>query len=718
MPIVSFPYTDEQLEKFSDLGLEIHAICQLLVREESTFTQAKIARFNDYLIQNNLDESGSIVKFSKEELSNAKRRYTSITRDKTTKVLKSLYQLSLYRGLEIVDIKRVDKRLELNFERKKDKKIEFLDPTSVNVKSLKENGVVKIEDREPSKEVGYNIKEAYELRILQSCLYGWENDWEEKIKDGIINGKLRKIKFLLAQTYSNTASNRAHTINEGAPDPIYSFNQRVVAIVSQIINFFNTIKGELDANMLQEVSFEVKLYFHSTPIPIYQLLDREGGSIVCYYGIFWQHKSSRLGPHIKINGSRGRLIDFVNNHFEKIWSNDYESNQQLDWYTINGLSKNIRIYPVDSKLKVFNLLENAFSMRHFSNYHNEKPYWLNFRCYYHNKADERREFLLEIDLEHQKARITDTQRKSTYYGLAFKLGRSCSIIVHTRNESSPARLIYINFYLRTENLESQEKAMFGVYNNCDYATGFPYAQLIVIQPVINKDLETPSNDILAREFEENAPSIKEKKIDIEYEEFSLTDENRNKGSYIFTFNGKTSDFFYERLKKEISFARHEICFLGHGPNHFPVGNKNLMRSYFDSHKQLIKQHGVEIHRILLKDTVSEEFIEIMKDIKDDKEISDKYYLYLATQNLPIIADMVLIDPEDDNKTAILTYTMTKNLTKVTFPIKMEVIKDKNRLINSFNRTFSEYLNMRNSGFIKELNSAKDIEQMLRVTSVT
>ena len=104
----------------------------------------------------------------------------------------------------------------------------------------------------------------------------------------------------------------------------------------------------------------------------------------------------------------------------------------------------------------------------------------------------------------------------------------------------------------------------------------------------------------------------------------------------------------------------------------------------------------------------------MKEILSDPSIADNYNLYVTSYRIPIISDLVLVDPESSKRSAIVTYTKTIKRAKneYTHPVKMEVIKDKAELLESFKNTCLEYLSVENGDLLRKIKSVADIDKYL------
>lgn len=714
---------NRKIEGYSDIGLSIEASCKLIEYDDKFYNQEVLIRFCMQLIEEKIIES--TISLSTSKLATYKNNGLSKPQIKEASEIDRVLKKALNsRCLEIINsegirTKEGKDKIIVKYKRIEGEKKNYQDPKSVKNRVFRKHGLVDIIDSEPSEQLGPVLKDATELRILQSCLYGWEDKWEEKIKAGIENGNLSKIKFLLTQPYSQTAQIRAHTINKGHENPVIAFNQRVKTIIDQIINFSKKYVNPDKKYNGKLVQIDIKLYYNPSPISIYQCLDEKEENITTFFGIFWNDISSRVTQHFKIQGNDGDLIQRVNNNFNSIWNNNFvEENFPLDWQKVNLYKKNITINVDQNNREQFTLMDRSFLLNSFSNVHKSNPDWTSFICHYHNKDNKKRSFLLDIDTNKGISRIRETINENLYYGQFYSLGRSYSVIAHTTRNKNPDRIIYINFFGSSERLKDTNRFLFGIYNNSEVNTSFPYAQLMMLERIeyvktIQKDFNKENESSLTA-FQEYSHSIREKKIDIEYEESALIGNEYHRGNYTLSLSPQSREAFYKRLSQEINRAEHEIIFLGHGPNHFPQGNKNLMFKYFESHKNLVKK-GVQIYRVLLKKEVSSIFKEQLIQIKNNAEIGSNYRVFLSKVNIPIIVDLVMIDFDEESRTAILTYTKTREIlgTAVTYPIKMDVIKDKYEIIRSFMNTCNEYLNLEND-LIEELITGDDIDQKLKV----
>lgn len=740
------PFTYNLDKKTEKIGDRISALCQA-IKERIELNQKQIIVYINYIdehypekikeiLAKKSNEKFEFIKFTQGDLSIAKKSDDNFlepadpqfNKTRMYNIYTTLVMVFYFHGVDIVSWENnQQEKLTLLFSVNNEPIIPAKRAGQVKLNSFIAQGLTEIHEGEPSKDIEQIIRDTYELRILQSCLYGWENDWERILKDGLQNGMLTKIKFLLAQPYSLTAQMRAHTISTHQ-EPLGFFNDRAQGIIGQILDLASQYdKDKVNPNSSKNYTIEIKLYYNPSPIPMYQCLNHNQENIKTYFGVFWESVSSRYAPHFEVIENQGDLIHNLNLHFDKLWGRkSFTDSELLDWQQILGTRNNIALSNAESTSKLFSTLRKSFNLRAFSNFHRGKPSWRPFICRYHNRENQLQKFYLEIDVRRQIARIRDTPLGNTYYGWAIRNNRSYSIFVHTCRAKPLNRIIYINFFVGDTELDAVDKVLFGVYNNSDALNFTPYAQVISIWRAKKENsqenrLKDDLPESLLMEFQDFAETIKEKKIDIQHESQLLeniqTKQNDFKfnphspkntvdsieknmprprrtieGSYVFRFE-QNRDKFYYYLHKETERAEEQIFILGQGPSYFPNGKSKEKEKYLNSHIELV--NNIKIHRILLKSRVNTDFKNMLLKVKDNPSTASNYQIYLLTNEIPVLFDLILIDPESPNQTAILIYSKQNIDESDIYPIKMEVLRGKEhlRMISSFFEHCKEYLKM-------------------------
>lgn len=729
------PTRKNQFQIFSQKGRRIHVICRLFFEvDPKKITQEMLVDISKELEEKN-SYTQSEFKAIKDtaEISNAKKKKNKIEPERVQEILACLEEILNLRGINIENITPIKDGLSVKFTYDKKKAVDFASITRINTTILKHYGLLNILDTEPLIQIKSWLVKAAELRVLQSCLYNFEGSWEEILKDALEHGNLRKIKFLFAQPYSVAANERAHTISPKNEDPIEYFTHRTQGIIGGIVNLAKKYNGRIKKGVNEPYHIEIRLYYRPCSIPIYQCLDQNGNNLMTFFGIFWQHISSLKAPHFQISGLGGKLVEMITAHFKQIWEDYYEdkktqnekSVQALNWHQIGGAQKTISMDLSSSNTHLFKKLKEAYRLKSFSNYTRATPEWIYFVCYYHNREKKPRAFLLQVDPTKRIVKVKHTARGNIYYGTLTKLHSSYSIFLHNVTPNATERIISLNVYVGAKGFDNEDN-FFGVYNNNDPITGFPYAQVMILKKVREEDLNNINdekyfdkinkednfpNDL--PEIKKYAPTLREKMIDLQNELSHLNDKtNRLGGNYTFRFEDRKKNEFYKRLKDEIRFANHEIYFLGHGPIHFPNASDRFMPEYFEDHLSLLKK-GVRMYRLLLNAEVDQSFVESLKVIKSQSKIRDLYKLYVPFHPpIPMVADLVLIDPDESAQTAILTYTRTKmrGNERLTYPIKIEVRRESKDIsvIKDFHETCREYMNA--DKLMRELNTVEEIEE--------
>ena len=622
-----------------------------------------------------------------------------------------------------------DKYSKLPFTFKKINKngIDIKAGPTLNTKELGQYGITGILDKHPfhNKEHKEAIKNAYELRILQSSFYSWRQT-REVIKDALYNGQLRKIKILLAQPYSTMATERAHTFGGKDEDQFKNINDELEESILGLMNLAKELKKK------KGYKIELRLYYRPNSFPMYQCLDRDGKNIITHIGLFWQGKSSYNSPHFKIEGADSSLLPALNNHFNEIWKTKEEkeledsklsktatnkSPKPFNWKTFLG-EKSTTIIEQDQDYKsLFKNLQKAYYLRFFSNYSNENPKWIYFKCFYHNFHNEARDFLLQIDPEQRIAKITETELGNKYYGIVTKLHDSYSVYLHTNNDISPDRTIFMNIPVGGMKMRNK-KYCFTIYNNNHTRDGSPYSQIMILQKIPSKlGYKDVKND-----FRDFSPEIKDKMSIIPKDLWNLNNPSELKviHNYVFYYRQDEREKFYQKVMMELSRAKKELYFLGYGPIHFPDINQRFLVKYLDKHQELLES-GVQVYRILLDKTVNKEFLEAMINIKKDKRLKDTYKIYVAKHPIPFVADVALIDPTHNrNRSAVLLYTKTRPNSGPNYnrPIKMEVLKntktDKEVLENLYTNCIDYIALAKKNILLEELVSVKDLQTKLTI----
>lgn len=702
---------------YSERGKQIHAICGLFSKLEKISQKQLIELSSNWVNEKILKHRHYILKDSA-ELSRSKKEGTSLSSKRVDEILVALKKMLRHRGKKLDGVPEVSARggMKVSYTNTKQNIVE-VQFENFNATVLKKNGIADILDNEPLNRIENYISDAHELRILQSCLYSWDggdnhSSWSTMIKNALDHGKLRKIKFLLAQPWSNAARERAHTIGEYDTDPLLNFNNRTMGIIGRINNLASEYNKKEEG---KKYEIEVRLFYRPNAVPIYQCMDEHGKNIITFLGIFWQHLSSLKAPHFQIEGKRGKLVKNINSHFNFIWKDTYNENlSTINWQKYIGQEKVVQLSSVTSQKQYYRQLEKLYHLRPFSIYSKDQPQWIPFKCFYHNPRQDFSDFLLEIDPERGTARIRYTNNDNIYYGMATKLHDSYSIYLHTSVTNQQDRIVYLNIYIGAGDLYNKDSYL-AVYNNNNDITGFPYAQVMILQrieKVEKKEEEEREFKQHKFKFDSYLPTLKEKKIELEEELSNFSEsKSRSVGDYTYRFEDKNRSHFYQRLKEEIDQATQEIYFLGHGPNHFPNATNSFMDQYFKSHYNLLKEKKVKIYRMLLNKVVDQRFIDSVVKIIEDKDSSKRYELYISNHHIPIVSDLVLIDPEKERRTAILTYAKaSKSKNGLKYPIKMEIIRKDRALIEDLHETCISYKN--SSKLMSRIVNVDDIKRFL------
>lgn len=706
-------------EYFSPQGIEIHTICKLF----SDPSLEKIPQKNLPMLSKNWIKAGVLdpKKFKAigflSELSESKKAKSKTKPERIKEIWACLRKMLELRGYYIERLPS-SKDNNVSISRTFKKQEPFIYPPEVNTSVFEENGLVDFLSTGAWKDNKFEtaLDNAYGVEILQSSLNNWSLT-TRILEDALNNGKLCRIKFLLGQPYSNIVEGRSHTFGLSSKNQFNFMNGELEKAIVGIHDMIKEYHGKLKPGTTDKFDIQLRIYYRYTSIPIYRFLDSENENMVTFWGIYWQHASSIDLPHFEVRGSDSVLENTIKAHFDNIWEDIYVSvSQKFSWKKHLGEQKTLI---VDESTNTNGLLKNlrkAYELKHFA--HLKKDFnWISFKCFYHNFSGELSDMLLQIDPVNRVAKVSETSNGNEYCGTATKLHNTYSVFLHTKIEDSD-RTVFINIPIGSSNLDS-EKTRFGIYNNCDVNYGSPYASIMILQLIKDVDLY----DEIDNDWKRLEPDLKDKKIflppDIWNPRSKQKKKNKNEKDknfnikYNFTYyyqeEEKEKETYYNLFIKEISKAKTEVYFLGHGPVNFLNAPDDFVKKYLGMHEDMLRR-GVKIYRILLNPDVNVEFINSVRSIKEDIDATNNFKLFAAKHKIPFIADLALIDPNNKKKKkALLSHTISKNGDDY-YPTKLEVLKGKSDsdVIDNLHTTCRDA--MKNVAFIEELKTMKDVEK--------
>ncbi len=606
--------------------------------------------------------------------------------ERITEIRACMAAIAKFKGIENVVIEQATtQKITGSYIKASSTNIKLEDVIKFNEKNIRKQGLYNILDGNLSDlQVLHNaINEAYELRILQSILYNWRF-WEELFRKAIINGKLRVIKILLAQPYSDMAKERTHTFGTENITRFENFNNHLKTLIGGI----HTLMEDFNKKDREDkISIELRLFYRPASIPVYQCLDKEEKNKVTFWGIFWQNNTAFKGPHLQLIGNKNKanLVQKVTDYFKEIWEDISVPTDSFNWYKHLKEKKTIPINLEEDYQLTLNNFEKAYRLKTFTNFHKSKPKWIIFNCFYYGSEDKQSNLILKLDLQKRIAKVEVKRSKNIYYGTITKLRHSFAIYLHSVDPHKSDKVIFIHIHIQGDDLSSG-KNFYAIYNNLDNTTGVPYAQLMRLVQKGNLEEKDKAEKTMFK--------LKDKKIKI---------ANSLSANYTYHFKREERGLFYKMLQEEIINAKDEIYFLGHGPVHF----KSSMQDYFNKHKEIIINHEIRINRIILNDKVHPEFITYLVDLKEQETTANYFRLFVSKFKIPILSDLILIDPQTSNSIAIHNYFKNEWDNSDSYPIKMEVIKSDRRMIKNAHDTCLDYLKQAEP-MIKELTSVKAI----------
>lgn len=699
----------DRLAGYSKSGIRIHSIYRLLSDLKKITQKDLVEQSQKWWEACILDKERFRPIKSKVELSKAKKRDPDISAERVKEIeacLEEMLRLLGYKIEEYPDPTSGHAKIayrELGNEPKA-----FIESPKLNTKKLIANGLLNLVSDKPIEHEVFRdaLMEAHELRILQSSLFSWRT-FMELLQEALDHGNLRKVKLLFGQPYSEVAEARAHTFGLKGEDQFEYINFEIKKAIGGITQLARDYNGKEKGNTGKKYKIKLRLYYPPTAVPIYQFRNEQGKNQMTMVGIYWNHKSSYKGTHFVVSGSSGPLIKSINKHFKTLWK-DVDKDEIFNWRRHLGLKKTKVLLNGEDNDKLIQLFRDAYFLRPFAIYHKEKPKWIYFKCFYHNFKNEAREFLLQIAPDERIAKISRTKNDNTYYGVVVQLHSSYSIFLHTINQDSSSRIIFLNIPVGGTKLADKE-LRFAIYNNNDVDDGSPYSQLMVLHR-ISGEQEFEKQEF---EFKQFVPFLKEKKIGISTELWNgvLEPYGKLNDDYMYHFNIREREMFYENLIGHLMTAQNEIYFLGLAPIHFPNTNWEMMNNYFHLHQELIRDKKITIHRILLEPKVHQQFIDSVKAIKMDPTIAHAYRLYVAEKPIPVLNDLILIDPEEsDSQMAILAFVKVRKSGDISQPIRLEVIRKDSSIISSLHDTCLKYLD--SPYLVRELESVEEIDAYL------
>lgn len=701
----------EKPEDYSEEGIKIHCICYLLATEDEDHpTQKQLVEQSARWIESGiLASDGFVPARNNAELSKAKKRDTGIPEERAREIRLCLEEMMHLRGFEITRYpadSRSTKYLKIQYRRTDASPKPFIEAPSINIDKLRDYGLLDIISNKPVEHQIFRdaLMKSYELRILQSSLFNWR-EFIELLEHALTNGPLCKVKLLFGQPYSSVAKARAHTFGIRGEDQFEHINSEIKKAVGSITQLAEKYNGRPKPGGKDMYEIQLRLYYRPTAVPLYQCRDHKGGNLLTLMGVYWEYKSSFKSPHFAISAPHGKLIRTLDKQFDFIWE-DTENEHDFNWRRHLGRQRTRILLNGDANQKLMKLFKEAYFLQPFAIYHEKKPQWIHFKCFYHNFRNEQREFLLQIAPNERIAKISKTQNKNTYYGVVIKLHSSYALFLHTTNENTSNRIIFLNIPVGGTHL-SDKKLRFAIYNNNDEENGSPYSQLMLLRRLKNKRAFKKKKF----KFDQFIPFLKEKKIGISSELWNGVNQPFGKlnEDYMYHFNSREKSIFYKNLKGQLANAKNEIYFLGLAPIHFSSSDVELMDDYIQLHEDLIRKKGIQIYRILLEPKADKRFIESILSIKKDPEIADAYRLFVAQTPIPVLNDLVLIDPEEpSSQTAILAFIKMRKNADISVPIRLEVIRKNARIIDILYDTCLNYIN--NSELVKELSTVADIKQ--------
>jgi len=704
----------EGFDSFSERGWIIHSMCHIL-EEEEEFAQKDIPSLTKRLISKKVLPPGIKPIKYESELSQAKK-VDSNTAEKRRKEIKETLE-AIMQVLAITIQKYPTKANgKVIYQRAEEKSISIEPTPKLNKEVLVKNGLTGIVPKEPfhKEKVEAYFNEASELRILQSSFYNWR-EVTLLLKDALEKGKLSKVQILLGQPYSQMTTERAHTFGLESENQFNYMNGELEKSILGIIALVNEFKGKKNPNTNKPYEIQLRLYYQSTAIPLYQWRKANGDNMVTLMGVFWQHKSSYGLPHFEIKGSEGDLIATIDEHFETLWQKKAEApRDNFNWYLHLGRRKTMIIHESLNHNQFLTNIKAAYELKPFSNYSKTTPNWIYFQCQYYNYLNKPRQFLLQIDPEKRIAKISRTYRENTYYGVVSKLHNSYTVYFHTKNHQNLKRTIFLNIPVGEMSLDAKE-IRFAIYNNSDVITGSPYAHIMLLRKLASEEAYV---DIMESIIPEYFTELMDKKIFIPSQLWNPESEDniRIKYNYSYYYDPNQKDIYYEKIATELAKAKAEIYFLGHGPLHFPEAKNSYLEDYLKAHYNLLVEHGIKITRVLLNKFVNKAFVDSLIKIKENPEIADLYQLYVPLgANIPILCDICLVDPDDINDGfAILNTaaTRSRNVKNQNTPIKMEVIRNNKRdskILDNYQGICNDYIRAaKNGDFVKSLNTVQEI----------
>lgn len=707
-------YKEVGVKKHSEIGQKIDYLCQLL-NEEERITQTQLVALSALFIEKEiLDPQVFHPIGNTSNLSKAKKHSITLPKERVKQIFNCIEKMAEAYGYANIQYPGPkDKKAKLIFSKIPQHPDLPRKPRGVQRKELQNNGVTGLVETMPLEHTEFykEFFKAQKLRIIQSTLYNWK-DFTRKLERALIHKNLFDVKILLGQPYSEVAFSRSHTLGLDRDDQFNFFNQELEQAITKILKIIEELNGTPKKGTEHTYNIELKIYHRTTAFPLYQCLDENDRNLFALVGHFWEHNSSYLNPHLVITGMSGTYLKSINDHFLCIWNE--EPTASLNWKDVVSKQKTLEVKKGTDIENLFYTLRKAFYLRPFTVYHADQPKWLYFKCFYYNFDNEATEFLLQIAPNRRIARVSETGKNNIYYGTVTELHGSYSLYLHTIGPDSD-RIIFINLPVGASKLQSHEYRL-AIYSNNDPKTGAPYTQLMIVNR-LDKEEEYEHKDLSQLSY--LIPFLKEKKIQISgnlqnldhYHWESLNEE------YIYHFNEGEKEIYYQNLQRELLAAKNDIIFLGFAPAKYRFsdqpGADSKEKDYYSLLKELVTDRKIKITRILVTNTISEEFKVSLIDLHKSKLLGNSYRLYVTKNHIPFPSNIVLIDPDDSQfRRGILSFIKTKKSDGSQRPIRMEAIKHDHQIIENLFETCLGYIN--NIELCYEVKTLEDIDSYLMV----